>query len=426
MGFLTTTLLAAALVSYVSICVWRYAEMLRFRTRVGAELRAYLARTDSGPVCAGTDRSRGSQAGPERGIAICAGGRALLSQAYLALDALRNLHGSQLPVELVHSGEHELPPACREFFERSFAPLVCVDLQRTPLPPGDERLRGAGFAIKPFALLASSFPEILLLDADCVPLRDPAPLFDAPRYRASGNLFWSDSWLLSVQVDHPHPLRIFALRDGVDRRSAQSLNPRIFDLLELPRPATRERVSYETEAGQLLVDRARVQRALRGACFLNARARWLYRYLHGDKDSYRLGFAAAGLPFEQIQQPPAHAGVLLRGRFLGRAFLQPLPGGEPGFLHQVGRKPHVDRPWIPLTHATRAAAADHPRRRAERGCTLSAPVAALPDLACLDPEVEKLEQFLARSHRELVTRAAEIGLPPPPRRPLVSRRLLPW
>ena len=426
MGLLAAILVAAAAASYGSICLWRYAAMLRFRARVGAELRAYLARTDAGPAPAGRDPTHAGGASAERGIAICAGGRALLSQAYLTLDALRNLHGSTLPVELVHSGEAELPPACREFFERSFAPLACVDLQRAALPPGGELLRGSGYAVKPFALLASSFSEVLLLDADCVPLRDPAPLFDAPGYCANGNLFWSDSWLLSVRVEHPHPLRIFSLRDGFDRRSAQSVNPRIFDLLGLQRPVTRERVSYETESGQLLVDRARVQRALRATCFLNARARWLYRYLHGDKDSYRLGFAAAGLPFDQLQQPPAHAGVLERGRFLGRAFLQPLPGGEPGFLHQIRRKPHVDRPWLPLTHVTHAAGADHPRRRAEKGCTLSAPAAALPDLAPLDPALEKLEQFLARSHRELVTRAAEIGLPPPPKRPLVARRLLPW
>jgi len=420
-------LAAGAAALYLGACAARYAAMLRFRSRIGRELRAYL-RAEGGRARA--EPAAGPAAGalrPRRGIVICAGGRALLSQAWLTLDALRGLHGSRLPVELVHRGDAELPPACRERFEREFAPLRCLDALRAEPPPGSGALpRDAGHALKPFALLASSFDEILLLDADCVPLREPSPLFDAPAYGASGNLFWSDALLLSVAVEHPHPLRRFALRDGNARSSAQSVNPRIFDLLGLPRPATLARVGHETEAGQLLVDRARVLPALRATWFLNARARWLYRYLHGDKDSYRLGFAAAGLPFEQIERAPAHAGVVRGGRFLGRAFVQPWPGGGSGFLHQVARKPHVDRAWQPLTHLTRAEAALHPRRRSERGCTLPAAASALPDLGALPPELEKLERFLARSHRSLVARAAELGLPAPPRRRLVERRLLPW
>lgn len=36
------------------------------------------------------------------------------------------------------------------------------------------------------------FKEALLLDCDVVLMRDPAYLFDAPEYRASGNLLWGD------------------------------------------------------------------------------------------------------------------------------------------------------------------------------------------------------------------------------------------
>lgn len=36
------------------------------------------------------------------------------------------------------------------------------------------------------------FKEVLMLDADVVPMRDPSYMFDAPEYRKNGNYFWGD------------------------------------------------------------------------------------------------------------------------------------------------------------------------------------------------------------------------------------------
>ncbi len=47
---------------------------------------------------------------------------------------------------------------------------------------------------KVFALLHSRFREVLLLDSDSLPLRDPAALFASPQYLRDGNLFWPDVW----------------------------------------------------------------------------------------------------------------------------------------------------------------------------------------------------------------------------------------
>lgn len=43
-----------------------------------------------------------------------------------------------------------------------------------------------------FGVLCRRFKEVLLLDADVVPMRDPAYLFDDPQYRKDGNYFWGD------------------------------------------------------------------------------------------------------------------------------------------------------------------------------------------------------------------------------------------
>jgi hypothetical protein len=100
------------------------------------------------------------------------------------------------------------------------------------------------------------------------------------------------------------------------------------------------------------------------------------------------------------------------GAFRGRAFLQYGPDGQPSFLHQTHRKPHIDSDWMPLTHLTHDPAVDHPRPRSARDVTLLARVDNLKTLESLPQAVERLERFLGESHQRLRERADEIGLPP--------------
>ena len=50
--------------------------------------------------------------------------------------------------------------------------------------------------------------QVLLLDADNQPLRNPEPLFDAEAFRSTGGLFWPD-WCASLRASQPalHTLR---------------------------------------------------------------------------------------------------------------------------------------------------------------------------------------------------------------------------
>jgi hypothetical protein len=45
-----------------------------------------------------------------------------------------------------------------------------------------------GWQLKPYALIHSRFEEVLLLDADQVPVRDPAEIFRWPQYLETGAL----------------------------------------------------------------------------------------------------------------------------------------------------------------------------------------------------------------------------------------------
>jgi hypothetical protein len=57
--------------------------------------------------------------------------------------------------------------------------------------------------MKAIVVILSSFREVLLLDADQVPVSDPSPLFDDPDFSRTGALFWPDFWGASWAPDAP-------------------------------------------------------------------------------------------------------------------------------------------------------------------------------------------------------------------------------
>ena len=73
-----------------------------------------------------------------------------------------------------------------------------------------------GYVSKPYALLHTRFSEVLLLDSDSHPLRDPTFLFDDELYLQNGVLAWSDF-----------------------HRPVRYIDPRIFAELGLKEPVAR-------------------------------------------------------------------------------------------------------------------------------------------------------------------------------------------
>jgi hypothetical protein len=51
-------------------------------------------------------------------------------------------------------------------------------------------------------------PQVLFLDADNVPVRDPTPLFDSAAFQRAGALLWPDYWDSSAAPDLPAVLSI--------------------------------------------------------------------------------------------------------------------------------------------------------------------------------------------------------------------------
>ena len=110
----------------------------------------------------------------------------------VTLRILRELQ-SRLPVEVWH-----LPGELTEDDERALR-----ELGATPrdfgaadvlVPMREIKGREKNFQIKVAAWVNSAFEEIIGLDSDVVPVRDPAYLFETAEYKRTGQIFWPDWW----------------------------------------------------------------------------------------------------------------------------------------------------------------------------------------------------------------------------------------
>jgi hypothetical protein len=196
-----------------------------------------------------------------RGIVLAGGGPAYFPSLYVTIRAIRH-SGCSLPIQVWYLGqEDELPPDRRTVLERYGVECVDADAVRKRRPC---RILN-GWELKVYAVLHSQFEEVLSLDADCYPVRDPAFLFDEPGYRGTGAVFWPD------------------LRNG-------------------PQPDWRPfgvaptgRVSFES--GQFLLNKSRVWRSLQLAWWYNDHSDWSYLHGYGDKHTLEVAWAKCGTPY---------------------------------------------------------------------------------------------------------------------------------
>jgi hypothetical protein len=227
--------------------------------------------------------------GSGRGIVICAGGARIFTNAYVLLHVLRRTLGCRLPIEIWHFGSAELPASMAAALDPFEVELVDAQayIDRTRLQIHD------GWQLKSLAVAASAFGEVLLLDADQVPVADPAAVFDWPEYAGTGAVFWPDIMDLSASNE-------------------------IWRVLGLE-PAT----TTSLESGQLLVDRRRHQGTLALAVALNEQAEKLYRLIYGDKDTFLMAWKLTGAAFVIVpHQPYVDERCLVQRDFAGAPLFQ--------------------------------------------------------------------------------------------------------
>jgi len=233
-----------------------------------------------------------------RGIVIVGGGKYFVS-AYVTARVLRHV-GCRLPIQLWHwAGELTEP------MRQALSPfgVACVDADQVARRQPFRILHDhwwKGFQLKPYAIVHSPFREVLLLDADCYPTRDPEFLFDWPAYGQRGAVFWPD--LVSSKSYLPEAAwEIFGTEPG----------------------------GPPLELGQLLIDKEACWAPLQLTLWYNAHADLIYKILWGDKDTFNIAWSRLGRRFSMPGKPAA---------WDTHTILQHGPDGEVLFQHRCRDK----------------------------------------------------------------------------------------
>lgn len=255
--------------------------------------------------------------GEGRGIVTLGGSVRYFPAAYVLCSLLRSL-GCTLPIELWYLSRHEFDHRMESILEPLGVRCVnAIDALTHPRP----RMLG-GWEAKAWAISCSRFAEVLYLDADQVPTRDPSYLFDAPEYCSSGVLAWPD-FENALGLDC-HRVAWEVLGLPVPGRS------RHFEGHDKPTDYT------PWESGQLLVNKRQAWRFLEAAKVLSDHADWWYPQpggrnewpVYGDKSTFMLAAQATG---QAVAMPK---GCGLFGDRQAGGFDQHDLGGEVVFQHR--------------------------------------------------------------------------------------------
>ncbi|KAJ8131768.1 hypothetical protein O1611_g1856 [Lasiodiplodia mahajangana] len=214
-----------------------------------------------------------------RGIVLTAGddqAKYLLTTIY----TFREL-GCDLPIEIMYLGDPDLGEDHR--FELESLPGVTTrDISQMV---DDDGWKLAGWAIKPFAMLLSSFREVIFIDADSFFFRDPAKLFDDPDYKKTGALFFRDRTIMPESK----------------RKWLMQILPRPIHKLAKESSWWMGTSGHHQESGVVVIDTWKHFVSMLLICRFNGSDRdprggkvGVYEMMHGDKETFWIGFLLAG------------------------------------------------------------------------------------------------------------------------------------
>jgi alpha 1,2-mannosyltransferase len=235
-----------------------------------------------------------------RGIVSTAGGSYLVVFV-ISLRMLRRT-GCTLPVEvfLANLDEYETH-ICDVVLPTLHAKCIVLSHILDAVPAMVEISR---YQYKIFSILFSSFEEVLLLDSDAFPVRDPAVLFNSEPFNSTGLVLWPDFWYASESLAY-------------------------FTISSQPIPSLQERPS--TESGEIMYSKTKHELSLLLATYYNIYGPTHYYPLQsqgapgeGDKETYGWAAEALGMPVYRVKQPVRAIGIFnpQTGSLEGSAMVQ--------------------------------------------------------------------------------------------------------
>lgn len=235
-----------------------------------------------------------------KGIVIALG-RQDFRYAYHLILNIRMVLQSRLPIQIVYAGDVDLPEAMRENLQRLDKDISLLNI----LDVLDNKSMGLGkdWAIKAFAALASTFEQVILLDADCVFFKKPEVLFAQKGYKETGALLFHDRLLWQHGFQERHKWWREQMKH--QQPSETLLKSKVW----------MEDYAEEADSGVVVLDKRRLP-VVMGLLHIgwqntkSVREKVTYKITYGDKESWWFGFELCGVPYTMEKHYGAVLGEL--------------------------------------------------------------------------------------------------------------------
>ncbi|KAI8613079.1 mannosyltransferase putative-domain-containing protein [Chytriomyces sp. MP71] len=197
-----------------------------------------------------------------------------------AIISLRETLRCTLPIEVHYAGPNDLTPDMIKVFN-ALDNVKTVDVWDHF---AEEARHINGWAIKPFAILASRFRQVLFVDADALFFQNPDTLLKySSIFKETGSLFYADRTV-----------------GRTDASFFKSINPHWTNYASTLRYMT-HRTAFEMESGVVAIDKSRTGplHALLLVCKLNSHVEraLVYKHVHGDKETFWFAWDMLRVPY---------------------------------------------------------------------------------------------------------------------------------
>lgn len=247
----------------------------------------------------------------DKGIVIVGGGASKYRTSFwISIHCIRRVD-PKIPIELWFP-ENDNP---LDIDASTYLKAMDVQIRSFEEIYGSNRLhRPKTFELKIFALLFSTFKEVLFLDSDNLPISSLKNLFEDSMFLKYGSLHWKDFW---VSTAAPDSFDIFGNKSAVDH-------------------------SYES--GQILVNKEKTWPALVLALYMTMNSNVFYPltvgYMgYGDKEIIPYALRYLDISYGIVPHGPDHVGVFEKDniygsrRVYGNTMMQHDTDGKPLLLH---------------------------------------------------------------------------------------------
>jgi hypothetical protein len=207
-----------------------------------------------------------------KGLVIAANGvrYRYITGVYMNVYVIRKLYKSQIPIEIMYVGEDEAFSKDMKQKLLDLGNIKLVDLAKR-LNTNVVEKKLIGYRTKPLAVIASSFKEVVLMDADALSFIDPYYFFNLEGYISTGMLLFKDyvSCLRYINKDFINTIGI---------ESEKYCN---------------KTDGFELDSSCVVLDKERAWEALYAICIINVESESYYsnktKNVLGDKDTWLIG-----------------------------------------------------------------------------------------------------------------------------------------